>query len=225
MNSVKFKTYNKHIKDRSTTLRWTLASECLLCGRYAKIITKRNGLKLLTLLCTVIGFALLIGVLFSTLSINPKQENEAWGACDLSGMEAGSVRKCRWASVYRRTAKDIQSVDKYTNLLADPHSQMSDQPEESENKWRSENREYFVYRSFAPKRYCAVNLMQPTTIGWQPNEYEALKELPYFTEQCEGRTWDTSGRLYSRAGYPPELNLSVPTVRWVSPTSVLIHTD
>ena len=54
-------------------------------------------------------------------------------------------------------------------------------------------------------------------------EIEALKELPFFTEPCEARTWDTSGRLYNRKGYPPERNLIVPRVRWISDSKVFIH--
>jgi len=186
-------------------------------------MTNRGALKLLTVLLVVIGVVILIGMLFSSLAINEKQEDEAWGACDLSGIQPGSVIKCRSISIYRRTQKDIQSVEKYTDLLADPHSLESEQPASARNKWRSESEQYFIFQSFAPKRLCTVELTQTVNYGWQPEEKEALKDLPYFTENCEGRAWDTSGRLYSRAGFPEELNLSVPTVKWVSPTSVLIR--
>ena len=54
-------------------------------------------------------------------------------------------------------------------------------------------------------------------------EKEALEALPYFTELCGGRTWDMSGRLYQRGGHPPEENLTVPNVKWISDTRVLVY--
>jgi len=60
-------------------------------------------------------------------------------------------------------------------------------------------------------------------LGWEPVEKAAISTLPYFTEPCEGRTWDTSGRLYRRSNYPLEKNLIVPKVRWVSEFKVLIY--
>jgi hypothetical protein len=94
----------------------------------------------------------------------------------------------------------------------------------AQNKWRSESKEYFIFKPYAPKRSCGVKLVNSKNYyGWEPPENAALVELPYFTEACEGRTWDTSGRLYYREGYPPERNLIVPKVQWLSETKVLIH--
>ena len=70
----------------------------------------------------------------------------------------------------------------------------------------------------------AVELKNPgVPLGREPVEKAAILTLPYFTEPCEGRTWDTSGRLYRRSNYPLEKNLIVPQVRWVSEFKVLIY--
>ena len=171
----------------------------------------------------VIGIAMLIRTLFGSLAINAKQENSAWGTCSLSDFPVGEVTECSLVSIYRRTNKEIESIDKYTHLLADPNSDASEQPENSKNKWRSESREYFVFKPYAPNKLCAVKLKSPQDYGWSPPENEALVALPHFHELCEGRTWDTSGRLYRRSGALPELNLIVPAVEWVSPTTVRVH--
>jgi ubiquinol-cytochrome c reductase iron-sulfur subunit len=158
------------------------------------------------------------------MTLNEKQENDAWVTCDVAGLPKGRVKRCGWTSVYRRTDKDIASVEKYESLLADPKSLQSNQPKGAMNSWRSENPDYFVFKPWAPVRGCGVQLVDSNqTPGWAPPEINALEDMPYFTERCEGRTWDTSGRLYDRKGYPPEENLIVPKVHWVSPTKVLIY--
>jgi len=186
-------------------------------------MTNRRTLKMLTALMIVIGIAMLIRTLFSSLAINAKQENSAWGTCSLSDFPVGEVTECNLVSVYRRTNKEIESIDMYTHLLADPYSDASVQPKNAKNKWRSESSEYFVFKPYAPKKGCAVKLKSPQDYGWSPPENEALVALPHFHELCEGRTWDTSGRLYRRSGALPELNLIVPAVEWVSPTTVRVH--
>jgi len=190
-----------------------------------KEMTKRHKLKLLTLSFIAVGALLFVWLLHGSLNINDKQENSAWAACDLSDMPAGSVKECRWVSAYRRNEKDIQSIDAYTNLLSDPNSLLSEQPNSAQNKWRSESQEYFLFYAYAPNRGCSVKLRQPGTFTWSHEERKALSELSYFTESCEGRTWDASGRLYRRKGFPKELNLKVPAVKWVSPTSVLVYSN
>jgi len=126
--------------------------------------------------------------------------------------------------VYRRTQRDINSVSKYAHLLQDHDSNNSKQPVSAKNQWRSENTNYLVFKAYAPNRDCGVTLHEPlTVITWDPPELEALQELPYFTEQCEGRVWDTSGRLYRRDNYPLEQNLIIPKHRWTGKESVLIH--
>jgi hypothetical protein len=75
----------------------------------------------------------------------------------------------------------------------------------------------------APIRGCQVEFKEPGSIGWDVPEKVAVEALPYFFEPCDGRTWDTSGRLYLRTGYPPEKNLIVPKVHWLSKYNVHIY--
>lgn len=187
-------------------------------------MNKRTILKVAVSGMAIIGLLLLLMPFLSSLNINPKQENNAWAACNVSEIQKGSLKKCGWSVVYRRTDKDIESVDKFITLLADPNSEQSKQPLSAQNKWRSEDKEYFIFKPYAPKRHCGVKLINSKNhYRWEPPEHAALVELPYFTEPCEGRTWDMSGRLYHREGYPQERNLIVPKVNWVSQTKVLIY--
>ena len=183
-----------------------------------------------SLLIAVVAGMTMMGVIFLSipfllsLSINVKQENDAWGVCDVSDLAPGAMKRCGWALVYHRTSLDKNSIARFKHLLADPDSSESQQPESARNQWRSENKDFFVFRSWAPVRGCGIELKAPEkSLEWNPQEKEALLALPYFTEHCEGRAWDTSGRLYMRTYNPPEKNLIVPKVRWVTEFGVLVY--
>ena len=173
---------------------------------------------------TALALAIAVLPFIESMSVNAKQENDAWGACNVADLVPGDVKRCGRFSIYRRTPKDRSVVQEYIHLLADPGSAESEQSDTAKNEWRSENPEYFVFLPWAPERGCGVQLV---TTGpgflWDVPEAAALKELPFFTEPCEARAWDTSGRLYHRRGYPPERNLTVPKVRWMSDSEVLVY--
>lgn len=187
-------------------------------------MSRRSLLVTTFIVATVIGVVFFNIPFFRSLSISAKQESDTSGACDVSSLAPGAVKKCGWAMVYRRTPLDKSSVRQFEYLLADAHSNESKQPESLRNQWRSESQDFFVLKAQAPARGCGVELKNPgVPQGWEPAEKAAILALPYFTEPCEGRTWDTSGRLYRRPNYPMEKNLTVPKVRWVSEFKVLIY--
>ncbi len=187
-------------------------------------MNKRKILTRTMLALAMIGVFLIAIPFANSLWPNPKQENESWGACDISDIAPGEIRRCGSSFVYHRTMSDKSSINNFTHLLDDPTSTQSEQPDSLRTEFRSENEDYFIFKPWAPNRHCVVELMEPLkNAPWNPPEQKALETLPYFTEGCEGRTWDTSGRLYRRIGYPVERNLIVPKVRWVSKYKVLIY--
>lgn len=187
-------------------------------------MSRKKALRIVVGLMVVLGLVLVSLPFLQSLSVNPKQEHAAWRPCDISGMNKGEWKKCGWTFIYRRTDEDIAAVDRYRDLLADPESRQSEQPVAAQNQWRSENREYFVFEPWSSFRRCPVEFRDSGhDYPWEPPEHRVLQELPFFMESCEGRTWDMSGRLYHRQGYPPERNLTVPRVKWVSSEKVLIY--
>lgn len=185
---------------------------------------KRSALVVLVLLTGVVGLALFATVLIKSMTVNSKQRNDAWVECELAALPPGHLMRCGWASIYRRTTGEKNAVGAYINLLDDPYSKSSKQPESAKNKWRSESEEFFIFLPWAPHRGCPVELKPAgrNYPAWKPDEIAVLLKSPYFLERCEGRTWDASGRLYGRKGYPPEYNLTVPIVSWVSKNRVLV---
>jgi len=174
---------------------------------------KRTALKLAVTCMVVIGLIFVSIPFLGSWAINQKQESFVWKSCDMSDMKEGELKKCGWAMIYKRTALDKENIKKYVYLLDDPNSLKSKQPEALRNVWRSETPDFFTFKSRSPRLGCRINLKNKPLYDEAP-EKVALSELPYFTEFCDGRTWDTSGRLYKREGYPFELNLVVPKVSW-----------
>ena len=186
-------------------------------------MNRRSLLSFAVLGTVAIGVAMTAIPFAKSMYVSAGRENAAWTTCDVSGLPAGEMMTCGYAMIYHRTENDKSMVAKYAHLLADPKSLASEQPSGALNPWRSEREDYFIFRPWAPVRHCGVELRKVPPHWWEPPELEALKELPYFTEPCEGRAWDMSGRLYQRKGYPPEMNLIVPKVKWVSESKVLVY--
>ena len=186
-------------------------------------MNKRTLLNIAVSSVAFVGFVMTAIPFVKSLSVTEARENAAWATCDVSKIPKGEVLLCGYAMIYHRTEKDKLLISKYTHLLSDPMSKNSKQPDVALNKWRSEKEDYYIFRPWAPIRRCSVEFHKEYAYWYEAPENEALKELPYFTEVCEGRTWDMSGRLYQRVGYPPEENLIVPNVKWVSESRVLIY--
>ncbi|HEY9052935.1 MAG TPA: hypothetical protein VIQ03_15395 [Gammaproteobacteria bacterium] len=189
-------------------------------------MNKKRILTRITILMSLIGAMLIAYPFVNSFSISEKSLNDSIVTCSVKEMKPGEIIECNFAAIYKRTEKDKEYINKFAYLLADPQSIFSKQPISSKNDWRSENPDYFIFYAWAPKRGCPVGYHEPKAHGdiwYQLPEVEALELLPYFTEQCEGRTWDTSGRLYHREGYPDETNLTVPRTKWISSVSVHIY--
>lgn len=184
---------------------------------------KRKSLLISVACLGTIGLLFVGAVFFYALGPTKGSENDAWAEIDLSGMKPGEVNDVGWAWIYRRHEEDKARVGAYLEMLADPESAHSTQPESSKNQWRSASPDFFVFLPWAPQRGCGVIFRaKGTNVGdWWP-EHKIASEIPHFIEPCEGRIFDSSGRLFLRRGYPPEQNLSVPYTKWITPTKVLV---
>jgi hypothetical protein len=186
-------------------------------------MNKRTYLSIAVFGTAFVGIVLSAIPFLKSLSVSEARENAAWATCDVSRLGKGELLTCGYAMIYHRTEKDKSLISKFTYLLEDPMSTNSKQPDVAKNNWRSEKENFFIFRPWAPIRRCSIEFHKEYAFWWDAPENIALEELPYFTELCEGRTWDMSGRLYKRGAYPPEENLTVPNVKWISETRVLIY--
>ena len=152
-----------------------------------------------------------------------KAENAAQVIYDLLDIKPGEVKELGRSWIYRRTAKDIEYIDRIVLLTDDPHSVKSEQPDTVLNKWRSQNDNFFIFLPYAPVRGCPIEFIPANSVSYQDYEDgKAIQKYNHFRDSCEWRLFDTSGRILSRKNWPLEKNLIVPEVKWLSNTRIII---
>ena len=159
-------------------------------------------------------------------SMNPSARAKALGApeeADISKIEPGSLLRVKWRGkvcwIVRRTDKPLQSLKAERDHLADPDSEVPQQPEYCKNEYRSIKPEYLV----------AVGIC--THLGCSPTYRPDVGAADLGGEEwkggffcpCHGSKFDLAGRVYS--GVPAPTNLVVPPHQYLSDTRILIGKD
>jgi ubiquinol-cytochrome c reductase iron-sulfur subunit len=163
-----------------------------------------------------------IGVAFVAIpflsSWQPSARAKALGApveVDASKLEAGQMLKVVWRGqpvyVVRRVKAVVDGLGGHDNLLADPKSDDSTQPDyiKSSGAVRARNPEYWVGLAVCTHLGCSP-------LGaFQPNESQQLAGTDLganwpggFYCPCHGSKYDISGRVFK--GMPAPKNLTVP---------------
>lgn len=170
-----------------------------------------------------------VGVGFAAVpflaSWNPSAKAKAAGApaeADISKLEPGQLLRVKWRGkpvwVIRRTEKNLADLESLNDKLADPDSQVPQQPEYCKNKNRSIKPEYMVAVGICTHLGCSPTYrpdVAPADLGpeWKGG----------FFCPCHGSTFDLAGRVYS--GVPAPTNLVVPPHQYVSDSVILIGVD
>jgi ubiquinol-cytochrome c reductase iron-sulfur subunit len=159
-------------------------------------------------------------------SFKPSARAQALGAPverDVSKLEPGAIVKVEWRGkaiyIVRRTKEMLSSLDRDTDLLADPNSENTDQqPDYAMNEYRSIKPEYLVVEGVCTHLGCAPTPrfeVAPADLG---------PEWPGgFFCPCHGSKFDLAGRVFK--GVPAPSNLKVPPYRYVNDTTILIGAD
>lgn len=167
-----------------------------------------------------------VGAAFAAIpfaaSFQPSARAKAIGApveADISQLEPGQRITYKWRGkpvwIVRRTPEQLSALESMANILADPESEQSLQPEFAANAWRSSKPEYLVLVGICTHLGCAPNFFpRPGEEGmggdWQGGFY-----CP-----CHGSKFDLSGRVY--AGVPAPTNLEVPPYRYIDEQRIMI---
>ena len=170
-----------------------------------------------------------VGVGFAAVpflaSWNPSARAKAAGApaeADISKLEPGQLVRVKWRGkpvwVIRRTDKNLQDLESLNGKLADPNSEVPQQPEYCQNAYRSIKPEYMVAVGICTHLGCSPTYrpdVAPADLGpeWKGG----------FFCPCHGSTFDLAGRVFS--GVPAPTNLVVPPHKYVSDTQILIGVD
>ena len=156
-----------------------------------------------------------VGSMFQVDSNGAGDALKHYSAYDISGLSRGEIKKIKQFSsevwVYYRTLQDIEQINTmHHDILRDPQSQHSQQPAEMLPKFRSLNKDYFVFIPFETQKQCQV---QPDRL---PSGHNG------FSEGCYRGFFDAAGRALALGGHREQKNLIVPPYQWQDEKTLLL---
>jgi len=155
----------------------------------------------------------------------PSEKAKAAGApvdADISKLEPGQMVTAKWRGkpvwIVRRTEQNLKDLPTLNEALADPNSDIPQQPEYCKNGNRSIKPEYMVAIGICTHLGCSPTYrpdVAPADLGpeWKGG----------FFCPCHGSRFDLAGRVF--AGVPAPTNLVVPKHHFISDTKVMIGQD
>lgn len=156
-------------------------------------------------------------------SLAPSERARAQGApveAELSRLGSGELATVEWRGrpvwLLRRTEAMIRSLETVRAALADPDSNVPQQPAYARNATRSRRPDLFVAVSLCTHLGCVPSFVpEPESLqpGWRGGFY-----CP-----CHGSKFDLAGRVYK--GSPAPTNLVIPPHWFASEQHVLIGAD
>ncbi len=159
------------------------------------------------------------------MSFFPSERAKAAGApveVDISKLEPGQMITVEWRGkvvwIVNRTQPMLDSLGKLTPRLADPRSEMNQQPTYAKNETRSIKPAVLVAVGICTHLGCSPTFrpdVAPADLGadW----------LGGFFCPCHQSKFDLAGRVFN--GVPAPSNLVVPPHRYVSDTRILVGED
>jgi ubiquinol-cytochrome c reductase iron-sulfur subunit len=159
-------------------------------------------------------------------SWSPSERAKAAGApeeADISKLELGGLLRVKWRGkvtwVVRRTEQNLADLPSMDGILADPNSEVPQQPEYCKNPTRSIKPEYFVAIGICTHLGCS-----PT---YRPDVGAAdlggdIWKGGFFCP-CHGSKFDLAGRVFK--GVPAPTNLVIPPHTYLTDTLILIGED
>ncbi len=175
---------------------------------------------------SAVGAVGAVGVAYPFVaSWNPSAKARAAGApakADISKLEPGQQMTIEWRGkpvwVVHRTPEMIANVEKLNDQVADPNSEVPQQPEYVTGVLRSIKPEYAVMIGICTHLGCSPTYrpeVAPADLGddW----------LGGFFCPCHGSRFDLAGRVYKSV--PAPVNLEVPPYKYESDTTIVIGVD
>jgi len=183
----------------------------------------RSKRQFLTTALTVVGAVGTGYIAVPFLSqMQPSNKAKAAGApveIDISKMETGQLIRAAWRGkpvwVLNRTPEVLEILAGQTDKLADPLSLESNQPESSNNEFRSIKPEIFIAVGLCTHLGCSPTFRPEIA----PNDLGEDWKGGFFCP-CHGSGFDLAGRVFR--GVPAPTNLDVPPHRYLSETRIII---
>jgi ubiquinol-cytochrome c reductase iron-sulfur subunit len=182
--------------------------------------------RFLTATTSVIGAVGVVGVAVPFIaSWQPSTRAKAAGApveADISKLGPGELLRVKWRGkpvwIMRRTEKNLADLETLDPKLADPASDMPQQPDYAKNPHRSRKPEVWVAVGICTHLGCSPTYrpeVAPEDLGpdWLGGFYCA----------CHGSRFDLAGRVYS--GVPAPTNLVIPPYQFLDDNTLLVGDD
>lgn len=187
-----------------------------------QVVDKRRRLFLTAAATAVSGVGAAYVAVPFLASMMPSDRAKAAGApveADISKLEEGQLIRVEWRGkpvwILKRSKEILTQIAETTDMLRDPASNESEQPESCKN----------VGRSIKPEVFLAVGIC--THLGCSPTFRPEVAPEDLGPEwkggffcPCHGSLFDYSGRVYS--GVPAPLNLVIPPHKYLTETRILI---
>lgn len=159
------------------------------------------------------------------LSLMPSERAKAAGApvqVDLSAVAPGTMISVEWQGkpvwIVHRTPEMLEMLSKHDDELADPTSDVPQQPEYSHNQVRSIRPEFLVVLGICTHLGCSPTFRPEIA----PADLGANWAGGWFCP-CHGSRFDLAGRVFK--GVPAPTNLIIPPHKYLSENTLLIGDD
>lgn len=179
----------------------------------------------------VVGAAGVVGAAVPFVgSWNPSAKAKAAGApvkANISKIEPGQMITVEWRGkpvyVVRRTQETIDSLGKQDDVLRDPSSAESKQPDYIDGVHRAQKgkEEFLILVGLCTHLGCAP--MYRPEVGAEDLSTSETEWMGGFFCPCHGSKFDLAGRVYK--GVPAPTNLDVPPYSYESDGVVVIGVD
>ncbi|MDX1460355.1 MAG: ubiquinol-cytochrome c reductase iron-sulfur subunit [Xanthomonadales bacterium] len=155
-------------------------------------------------------------------SFNPSAKAQAVGApveVNVSKMDYGQLLKVQWRGqtigILKRSPRMLEDLDSLSEVLRDPASEESDQPEYAANDSRALRPEFLVVNMHCTHLGCVPQMIpqvgpQPFDDDWKGGFY-----CP-----CHKSKFDAAGRVYT--GVPAPTNLKIPPYSFIDDQTLII---
>ncbi len=141
---------------------------------------------------------------------------------DISKIEPGQLIRVAWRGkpvwILSRTPEVLEILENDTAKLADPNSLESEQPETSNNPFRSIKPEILVAVGLCTHLGCSPTFRPEIA----PNDLGDDWNGGFFCP-CHGSGFDLAGRVYRSV--PAPTNLPIPPYRYITDTLIIIGED
>jgi len=155
----------------------------------------------------------------------PSEKAKAAGApveADIGKLEPGQMVRVKWRGkpvwIVRRTEQNLKDLESLKDALADPDSEMPQQPAYCKNVTRSIKPEYLVAIGICTHLGCSPTYRPEVA----PADLGAEWKGGFFCP-CHGSRFDLSARVYK--GVPAPKNLEIPKHKYLSDTRILVGED